>query len=190
MNIKELSGTLTIGLDELHALSAALTGTGAAVALTGGAVRDQLHGIVPSDLDYAILGADIDAIEQAHQALDELGYGLRAWFDRDADNSYAESFPGSEDRFSEIRKYEHPETGDKLDLLVYTPAFRSIAEAVASHDHTISQFAAEIAHDEIRISYLGVSPLGECRLVRPGVGAQRVERIRAVCDLIGWRYAE
>lgn len=189
MNIKNLKGNITLGLKELQALATALDGRGASVALTGGAVRDQLHGVPPNDLDFALVGADPSAVSWADDALYRLGYEMCGWFDQ-RDNNYADAFPGGEDRFVEIRKYANDETGTKLDLLVYTAAFPTIADALASHDHTISQFAAELVRGELLVTFQGHTPWGECHLLRPGVGAPRIARIKDVCQILGWRYVE
>lgn len=163
-------------------------------ALTGGVVRDQLHGLVPRDIDLAVVDLDPDLVGEVLDALGELGWETHQHFDRDEENNYADQFPGEEDRFDHIFKMRRLGDGNKvehLDLLVYAAQIDTIQQMIDSHDHNVSQFAAWIdPASQLVADYRGDrSTFGVAHQIRPNVNAARIERVKEIALALGWGWA-
>lgn len=177
------------------------------LALAGGCVRDQLNGLEPKDIDLVVIGAipcDHEAGERGTESvLYDLityhGYEQVEHFNRDMADSYATRFPGDEDRFDAIVKYQPryligddtPGEGLPLDVLFYNERYKTVADIAASHDHSINQFAAWIDDaGELQWKYFGdVDGWGFCMQIRNGVTEERRVRVGEICSSIGWAYA-
>lgn len=179
---------LLIGTAELSEL---LRVTDCVVFLTGGVVRDQLNDKPPRDIDIGLIGASDEDVRACRDELEQHGWELVTVFDRDDDNNYADKFPDQEDRFEAILKFESADYEYGLDLLVYTDAFENVAQAVASHDHNISQFAAFFGESgDLECHWLGdPNTFGTCTQTRPHVGAERIERVKVIAMGMGWGWA-
>lgn len=185
------SDMVLIGRAELYAVYELAICT---PALTGGVVRDQLHGLVPRDIDLAIIDLDPEAVTEVLDVLGELGWETHQHFDRDDENNYADQFPGEEDRFDHIFKMRRLGEGGKiehLDLLVYAAQIDTIQLMIDSHDHNVSQFAAWIdVASQLRADYRGDrETFGVARQIRPHVNAARIERVKEIAMTLGWGWA-
>lgn len=182
------------------------------LALAGGCVRDQLNALEPKDIDLVVIGAvpfNAETHERGTEAvlydlITYYGYDQVEHFNRDMADSYATRFPGDEDRFDAIVKYESRRilageddlqflagNGFPLDVLFYNERYKNIADIAASHDHSINQFAAWIDEaGKLQWKYFGdVDGWGYCMQIRNGVTDERRARVAQICSAIGWAYA-
>lgn len=176
---------------------------GVTLALAGGCVRDQLNALEPKDIDLVVIGAAphdpesglISVEGELYDLITEFGYEQVEHYNKDMADSYAKRFPGEEDRFDAIVKYQ-PYDPDvcghyDLDVLFYNERYKTIADIAGSHDHSINQFAAWIDEaGELQWKYFGdVTGWGFCMQIRTGITDERRVRVGEICADIGWAYA-
>lgn len=182
-------GTVTEGVDILQKLDDYATAHGFEVFLSGGAVRDQVHGESPRDLDIGVINCPQEHWDGLADIVMAHGWDMTKVYGRDGSSEYCESFEGEEDRYESIMQFESF-MGDKpLDLLFYTDSFPTIASVMASHDHTINQYACWFGSLGLNTAYLGDQEMyGQCKQLRRGVTPERVEKVKEMCVRLGWSY--
>lgn len=180
---------LLVGPDILLELHQYATANGFEVFLGGGAVRDQVHGGSPKDLDIGVINCPVEHRMGLVDIVMMQNWDVTKVYDEDDTEGYAASFPGEEDRYECIWQFESFIGGLPLDLLFYTDAYPTIASVMASHDHSINQYAAWYGSLGLNVAYLGdQSKYGHCRQLRHGVTAERIHKVKGMCQRLGWTY--
>lgn len=178
---------LLAGPDILLDLHQYAEANGFEVFLGGGAVRDQVYGGRPKDLVIAV----INCPEDHRQGLIDI-LELRNWECSkvyDDEGEYTDDLPAEDARYECIWQFESLVGGLPLDLLFYTDAYPTIASVMASHDHSINQYAAWYGSLGLNVAYLGdQSKYGHCWQLRHGVTEERIAKMKGVCQRLGWTY--
>lgn len=165
---------------------------GVLVFVGGGAIRDTHFGRPYNDIDvYILRGDDCEGLQQAF--MDEIeklpgSYEVEKVYGRE-DSDYTVAFEGEEDRFDKIWKFRSNDGLPGIDLCYYASAFPRRDAVMASHDHSINQFAGWFGSDGFTAAYLGDDKLyGRCYQLRRGVTDKRIEKVKALCTELGWSY--
>lgn len=181
---------LLVGCDILLELHQYAEANDFEVFLGGGAVRDQVYGGAPKDLDIGVINCPEDKREGLVDIVMALNWDIKAVFGREGSSDYCTKFPCEEDRYHEIWQFEPLNGSIPLDLLFYTDAYPTIASVMASHDHSINQYAAWYGSLGLNVAYLGdQSQYGVCLQLRRGVSDERIEKVKGMCTRLGWVYA-
>lgn len=165
---------------------------GVLVFVGGGAIRDTHFDRPYNDIDvYVLRGDDCEGIPQAFMdTVEKLpgNYEVGKVYGRQ-DSDYTVAFEGEEDRFDKIWKFHSGEGLPGIDLCYYTSSFPSLSAVMASHDHSINQFAGWFASDGFTAAYLGDEKrYGRCFQLRRGVTDTRIEKVKGLCAGTGWSY--
>lgn len=170
--------------------------------ICGGAVRDLAHGQPYKDIDLAVWGDTTatqfdDVIQHLREEFGEDNVAIMDEFCHEATIQYAADLgldPDVANRLEYVTKLTvYDEDQDKqfdLDVLHYGKHHRSLVDVLRTHDHSISQYGAVLEQDKrwVDLYWLADHEPGKCYQLREDVSVDRLNRVMATCERLGWVY--